>query len=293
VNLPAFTYLSADNIADACMLLANHGRQAKLIAGGTDVLVKMKQRRLLPRYLIDLKRVPDLDYVRDEVGVGLHIGAMASIETLKQAVAVRRKYPVLHEAAAYMATVEIRNRATLVGNICNGSPSAETAPALMVLGASARVVSERGERLVALEDFFVGPGRTALEPDELVTEILVPEPPAAGGGSYEKYSLRRMDPAVVGAAAFVVPGPEGVVGQVRLVLSAVAPTPFRAKAAEALLTGRVPTAALIEEAARAAAQEARPITDVRASAEFRGNVLPELTARVIRQALKAAKVEVA
>ena len=302
MNVPTFDYLHPDTLDEASSLLAQCGKTARVMAGGTDILVKMKQRRLVPPYLINLKGVPGLDYVRYEEGEGLHIGALASIESLKSSMIVRTRFPMLHQAAAYMATVEIRNRATLVGNICNGSPSAETAPALIALGAEARIVGQAGKRSVAVEDFFVGPGSTVLGPGELVAEVFVPEPPLGSGGAYDKYSLRRMDVAVVGAAALVVPeqGPAAagdpatpaVIGDIRIVLSAVAPTPIRVRGAEAVLRGKSPSLALIEEAARAAAEESRPITDIRGSAELRKTMVPVMTTRVILQALRAAKLEV-
>ena len=323
MNVPTFEYLHPDTLNEASSLLSQCGKKARLMAGGTDILVKMKQRRLVPPYLINLKGIPGLDYVRYEEGKGLHIGALASIESLKSSMIVRTRFPMLHQAAAYMATVEIRNRATLVGNICNGSPSAETAPALIALGAEAWIVGQAGKRSVAVEDFFVGPGSTALGPGELVAEVFVPEPPLGSGGAYDKYSLRRMDVAVVGAAALVIPnrgtapasGPHAgaatggsaggagsgrpgdpvtpaIIDDIRIVLSAVAPTPIRVRGAEAVLRGKSPSLALIEEAARAAAEESRPITDIRGSAELRKTMVPVMTTRVILQALRAAKLEV-
>jgi carbon-monoxide dehydrogenase medium subunit len=263
-----------------------------VLAGGTDVLVKMKQRRVMPSYLVNIKSIPGLDYIEYEPGQGLRIGPLATIEALKCSVAVRKRYPVLHQAAAYMATVAIRNRATLVGNICNGSPSAETAPALMVLGAEARMTGPDGERTVPVEEFFTGPGCTALRPGEMVVEVHVPEPPPGGAAFYEKYSLRRMDVALVGAAALVVPV-DGVIGDARIALSAVAPTPMRAREAEALLRRQRPSAALIAAAARAAAAAARPITDIRATAEARRARVVTLTEFVLGKALTAAKLGVA
>lgn len=291
MNVPAFTYLRAASLADACALLAERGSDAKILAGGTDLLVKMKHRRLTPAYLVNIKGIAGLDYITYEPGEGLRVGPLATIESVKHSVPVRKWYPVLQQAAAYMATVAIRNRATLVGNICNGSPSAETAPALIVLGAEARVAGPQGERMVPVEDFFTGPGCTVLGPGEIVAEIVVPEPPARSAASYEKHSLRRMDVAFVGVAALVVPG-DGVIAGIKIALSAVAPTPIRAAAAEALLRGQAPTGELIAAAARAAAEAARPITDIRGSAEARRALVETLTDQVVRQALKAAKVGV-
>lgn len=291
VNVPAFTYLRADSLEEARGLLAAHKNESKILAGGTDILVKMKHRKEIPSYLVNIKGVPGLDYIEYEAGEGLRVGALTTIESLKRSLVVRKQYPVLQQAAAYMATVAIRNRATLAGNICNGSPSAETAPALIVLGARVHIVGPEGERVVAVEDFFVGPGRTVLQPDEIVVELQVPEPPAASAAVYEKHSLRRMDVAMVGVAVLVVPEGE-ICGDIKIALSAVAPTPIRAKKAEGVLRGMAPGESLIAEAAWAAAQEARPITDIRGSAESRKEIARDLTARVVRQALTAAKLGV-
>ena len=291
MNVPVFEYLRATSLEQACVLLSTHGKGAKILAGGTDILVKMKHRRLVPPYLIDIKRISGLDYIRYEEGEGLRVGPLTSIESIKRSLVVRKKYPVLYEAAAYMATIAIRNQATLVGNICNGSPSAETAPALIVLDAKARILGPGGERVVPVEDFFTGPGATVLQPDEVVAELWIPEPPAGAGGSYQKHSLRRMDVAMVGVAALVVPDGEAC-GDIRIVLSAVAPTPIRVRRAESVLRGQVPTEALLEAAAREAAGESRPITDIRGSAESRKNIVETLTGQVIRQASRAAKLGV-
>lgn len=291
MNLPAFEYLKASSLGEACGLLMELGGEAKVLAGGTDLLVKMKHRRAIPSYLVDIKDIPGLDYIRYEEGEGLKVGALATIESLKRSPVVRRKYPVLHQAAAYMATVAIRNRATVVGNICNGSPSAEMAPSLMVLDAAVRILGPAGERTVPVRTFFTGPGSTVLASDEIAVEIQVPDPPAGSAGVYEKHSLRRMDVAMVGVAVAVVPAGDAC-GDIRIVLSAVAPTPIRATVAEETLRGRVPSEELIGEAARAAAAESRPITDIRGSAESRRKLAEALTDDVIRRAMKAVKLEV-
>lgn len=291
MNLPAFVYLEAESLEDACNLLRDHSGDARVLAGGTDLLVKMKHRRLTPSHLVNIKGVAGIDYIDYEPGEGLRVGALATIESVKRSLLVRKNYPVLHQAAAYMATVVIRNCATLVGNICNGSPSAETAPALIVLDAKARIVGPKGERVVAVEDFFTGPGCTVLEPDEIVAEVQVPEPPAGSVGIYEKHSLRRMDVALVGVAALLVL--EGdTCGNIKIALSAVAPTPMRARRAEDILRGLAPTEDLIAAAARAAAEESRPVTDIRGSAESRTEMVEALTSRVISEALKVAKLEI-
>ena len=291
MNVPEFEYVRATSLAQARDLLSRYRGRAKILAGGTDVLVKMKHRRLVPPYLIDIKRIPGLDYIRYTEEGGLRVGPLVSVEAIKLSLVVRKRFPVLYQAAACMATIAIRNQATLVGNICNGSPSAETAPALIVLDAKARILGPGGERVVPVEGFFTGPGTTVMAPDELVTELWIPEPPAGAGGAYQKHSLRRMDVAMVGAAALVVPDGEAC-GDIRVVLSAVAPTPIRARKAEDILRGQVVTAALLETASREAAGESRPITDIRGTAESRKKIVETLTGQVIRQALRTARLEV-
>ncbi|MCL5960545.1 MAG: FAD binding domain-containing protein, partial [Chloroflexi bacterium] len=163
MNLPEFVHFSPKSVQEACALLATYGKEARVLAGGTDLLVKMKHRRALPRYLVNIKRIPELSYIRYENGEGLRIGALTTMEDLKSSPVVRREYPMLHQSVSYMGTVEIRNRATIVGNICNGSPSAETAPALIALGAKVRIVKGDGERIVPVEEFFLGPSRTVVQ----------------------------------------------------------------------------------------------------------------------------------
>ncbi|MDT3700968.1 MAG: xanthine dehydrogenase family protein subunit M [Thermincola sp.] len=288
MKLPEFVHLRPDNLQEASALLCKYGNEAKILAGGTDLLVKMKHRRALPRYLVNIKRIPDLAYIDYDDNRGLRIGALATIEELKGSIQVKRVFPILHQAAAYMATVEVRNRATVVGNICNGSPSAETAPALIALGAKVRVVSVGGERIVPVEEFFAGPGRTVLHPGEVVAEIQIPVPLPGSGGAYDKHSLRRMDVAIVGVGTTVVMDGE-ICTDVRIALSAVAPTPVRAKRAEACLRGQAPTAELIEKAAGIAREEITPITDIRGTAEYRKKTVAALAQKVIKQAFQEVR----
>ena len=288
MKLPEFEQLWPKSAQEASAMLSTNGKEAKIVAGGTDLLVKMKHRRELPRYLVNIKRIPDLNYIKYDDKNGLSIGALATIEALKNSIEVRRVFPILHQAAAYMATVEIRNRATAVGNICNGSPSAETAPALIALGAKVRIINQDDERIVPVEDFFIGPGRTVMRLGDVVTEVQIQIPPSGNGGAYDKHSLRRMDVAVVGVATTVVMNGD-MCSDLRIVLSAVAPIPIRAKKAEDVLRGMVPTSELIDKSAWMAAEESCPITDIRGTAEFRRNMVGVLARKVITQALKEVR----
>ncbi|MBI4321645.1 MAG: xanthine dehydrogenase family protein subunit M [Chloroflexi bacterium] len=291
MSLPQFVHLEPSSVQEACTMLSTYGEAAMILAGGTDLLVKMKQRRLVPRYVVNIKRVPDLGYIRYEAGKGIRIGALATIEELKNSPVVRRRYRILHQAASLMGTMEIRNRATLVGNVCNASPSAETVPALIALGARARVVGPKGERILPVEELLVGAGQTALGTGELVREIDIPEPAPGLGGAYEKHSLRRMDRAVV-AVGVVLALDGGACVDARIVLNAVAPMAMRARKAEALLRGQVPSEEVIESVSWAAAEESRPRTGFHGTAEYKRNIVGILTRQVTKQALSNANLEV-
>ena len=286
MSLPEFVHLWPATLPEASRLLAQYGPEARVLAGGTDLLVKMKQRRLVPRYVVNIKRIPGLDYLEHEPGHGLRIGALVTLEDLNRSVEVRKLYPVLHDAVSCMGTLEIRNRGTVAGNICNASPAAETVPSLLVLGARASVLGPEKSRSISIEELVTGPGRTALAPGELVSEIEIPEPPAAFG-AYDKFSLRRMDLAIAGAAVMLAFDGE-VCRKASIVLSAVSPTAIRAGEAEALLQGRSIREPLIREAARAAAAQANPKADLGGTVEHKRSAVEQLVQRVIRQALERA-----
>jgi len=283
-----FEYCAPVSLAEAISLLDRHGDSARVIAGGTDLLTALKERWERPAYVIGIGAIPGLAHITYEEGVGLKIGAAATVRAVETSAVVRAKYPVLASAASTLASIQIRNLATVAGNICRASPSADTPPALIVLGAQVKLAGSDGERVVALDDFFTGPGRTVRRPNELLTEISIPPPRPHSGAAYFKHSPRRaMDLAVVGVAAAVVLE-NGLCRDVRIALGAVAATPRRARGAEAVLEGYEPTAARLEEAARAAATECSPISDVRGSADYRREMVRVNTARALQQALESA-----
>ncbi len=283
-----FEYLEPTSLEEAVALLDKHWGQAKVLAGGTDVLVRLKQRVLRPQYVINLKRVPGLDTVTYRKRQGLRIGALATIRTMETSPVVKEHYPSLAEAAGMLGSVQVRNLATVGGNLCNASPSAEMPPGLLAYGAKARIVGPKGERVVPLDQFFSGPGKTCLERGELLVEVQVPDPPAHTGGAYIKLSPRAaMDCAVVGVAA-VVTLEDNKCQECRIALGAVAPTPLRTRSAEALLRGKPVEPSLREKAGEAAMAEATPITDVRGSAEYRKEMVKVLTRRAVQQAIQRA-----
>jgi CO/xanthine dehydrogenase FAD-binding subunit len=285
-RLPKFDYLKPNTIDEALSLLSQYKGRAKVIAGGTDLLPKLKRREIqAPEYVVDLKGIPDLDYVRhDEVG-GLSLGALATIHAVETSPIVRERFGVLFDAAESMASVQVRNRGTIAGNLCNAVPSADTAPAMLVMEASLKLTSQKGERVVEVGDFFTGPNETVLGTDEIVQEIRVPNLPAHGRGRYLKLTPRRsMDLAIVGVAAVVVTENK-ICHDIRIALGAVAPTPIRARRAEDAVRGQELSDEVIQRAAQIAAEECRPISDHRASAGYRCLMVEALTKRALQQAI--------
>lgn len=294
LGLPEFELLHADSVAAACALLARHGPETRLLAGGTDLFTKMKHRRLVPRRLINIKRIPHLDQIRYDERDGLSIGPLATIQAIEAAPVIAAKFPALNQAARVLGTAQIRNIATLGGNLANGSPSAEFAPALLTLDASVVCVGAEGKRrVIPVAEFFAGPGRTALRPDELVVEVRVPNPPAGAEGIYFKHSLRKMDVAIAGAAVLIRLDGE-VCADVRIALGAVGPTPFRARKAEQALTGRRLGAGcgeseLLDEIARLASGESVPIDDFRGYAQYRKKLIAMLVGKGLERMIAQAR----
>jgi carbon-monoxide dehydrogenase medium subunit len=283
LGLPEFELYAAGTVDEACDLLSRHGAEAAVLAGGTDLLTKMKLRRTVPRRLINIKAIPDLDQIRHDERDGLRIGALTAIQAIEGSTLIGKKFPAMKQAAAVLGTTQIRNVGTLGGNLVNASPSAEFAPPLLTLGASVRCVRRGGERLVPLEEFFVAPGKTVLQQDELLTEVLVPNAPAGAQSIYLKHSLRKMDVAIASAAVLIIFDGE-VCKDVRIALGAVGPIPFRAKKAEEMLKGKKlgggsAEIELLEEVAQTAAGESFPIDDFRGHATYRRKLVAMLVGK--------------
>jgi len=281
-------YFEPKSIGDALSLLSKRGAEAKVIAGGTDVMVDIKFKEE-PGCLVNIKKIPSLAGI-SESGGALRIGALTTIREIETSAIVRDKLPVLWEAAHQFASLQVRNTATIGGNICRASPSGETLTPLLVLEASAVLAFSDGERSEPFKTFFQGPGKSAAGVKGLLTEIEVPIPPAGSKGVYLKHAVRgAMDIAMVGVAVMLTPdAAKNNIQEVRIGLGAVAPTPLRAPKTEALLKGKALTAALLKEAGALAASEASPISDQRSSAENRRWIVEALTRRGLEQTWKAA-----
>jgi aerobic carbon-monoxide dehydrogenase medium subunit len=281
-------YFEPKTVGEAVSLLAKYGAEAKVIAGGTDMLVDMKYKEE-PGCLINIKRIPGLSSIQENGG-SLRIGALTTIRDIETNALVRDKLTVLWESSHQFASLQIRNTATIGGNICRASPSGETLAPLLVLEAKGKCVSADGEKTEPFSSLFQGPGKTSLGSKGLLTEIDVPYPAPGSKSAYLKHAVRgAMDIAMVGVAVLVTPdATKNNVQDVRIGLGAVAPTPIRATKTEALLRGKPLNAALIKEAAAMAAAESSPIDDQRSSAENRRWIVEALTRRGLTQTWKAA-----
>ena len=293
LGLPEFELLSTETVDETCTLLSKHGARAMVFAGGTDLLVKMKHRRMIPRRLINIKAIPNLDQIRHDERDGLRIGALTTIQAIEASSVIGKKFSALKQAAGVLGTAQIRNVGTIGGNLGNASPSAEFAPPLLTLGASVRCVGRGGERMIPLEEFFVSPGETTLRQDELLTEVHVPNVPAGAQGIYLKHSLRKMDVAIASAAVLIVFDGD-VCRDVRIALGAVGPIPFRAQEAEKTLKGKKLCGGqgeieLLEEVARVAAGESFPIDDFRAYAAYRRKLVRMLVGKGLERVVARAR----
>ncbi|MBI3977494.1 MAG: FAD binding domain-containing protein [Chloroflexi bacterium] len=281
--MPRFEYAEPRTVAEAVEALVAYGAGARVLAGGTDLLIQMRERGLRPAAVVNLKRIPGLAGIAEMSGGGVRIGACTTMGEIAESPIVRSRYPALAAGAGMIGSVQIRNLATIGGNIANASPAADSAPALLLYEAVVRIAGPAGERSVPLVAFFLGPGRSALQPGEIVTGFALAPPPAGSQSVYFRLTTRKaMDLAFVGVGALVA-RTNGVIAEARLALGAVAPTPLRARQTEAFLRGQPPLAEVLAEAGRMAADESRPITDLRASLDYRRQMVETLTARLLRQ----------
>jgi len=291
-RLPEIECLFPKSIEEAFSFLEKHNGTAKVIAGGTDLIPKMKRRALTPKYLIDLRQIPDLNFIKYDEKDGLRIGATTTLAEIKESPVIADNCPVLVETVSQMASTQIRNLGTIGGNLCNAIPSADLAPPLIVLRARVKLVGPKKERTVLVEEFFEGPEKTVIKPFELLTEVQIPLLLKGESATYLKHSLRAaMDLAIVGVAAFLsLDSKKQICNDVRIALGAVAPTPLRAKRAEEVLKGKaLVDDDLIENAANLASEESKPIDDIRSSAEYRREMVKVLTNRAIKQCLANQK----
>jgi aerobic carbon-monoxide dehydrogenase medium subunit len=283
-----FEYLEPRTLDEAVALLARHGSALNVMAGGTDLLVEIKEQIRAPAYVMSVRRLPGLETISFDEKEGLKIGALVTTRELEIHPVLQRHYPSLVQALRELGSIQVRNRATLAGNICRASPSADTLPPLIADGASLTIFGA-SKKTMLLEEFFTGPGKTRLAPGEIVTGIIVPPPPPHTGKHYIKHGRRKaMELATVGVAVCLTMDKD-VCKDVKICLGAVAPTPIRALQAEAILKNQKLNSSILEKAAQAAMAESKPISNVRGSAGYRKDMVRVLTRRALEEARRRAQ----
>ena len=289
--LPQFDYIASQDVEELLGALARYGERARILAGGTDLVILLRERLVRAECLIDIGRVAGLRGIDQVKGNGITIGATTRIRDLQCSAVIHDDYFALCQAAGALGSTQIRDMATLGGNCCNGSPAADTPPALIALGATVSLASARGRRELPLEEFIQGVRKTVLEPDEFLESFHLPAAWPNSASRYAYAGLRdamEIDIANIAVNLALTPD-KGTVAQVRIAMGAVGATQLRARLAEAILLGNAPDTARIEEAALACAAEAKPIDDMRASAAYRKQVMVPLARRTLTDAVQAIR----
>jgi aerobic carbon-monoxide dehydrogenase medium subunit len=286
---PAFEYLRPATIPEAIALLEQYGEDAKILSGGQSLIPMMKLRIARPAYLVDINRITGLSYVKEEGGF-LKIGGLTREAELEASPLIHAKYPILVDTAHVIADPQVRNLATVAGNLAHGDPANDHPATMLALGAQVVATGARGERIIPIEEFFLSLFSTALQQGEILTEIRIPVPPAHSGGAYFKLERKVGDFATAAVAAQVTLDEKGAVQKVGIGLTNVGATPIEAKKAEDFLRGKKLDAANIAQAAQLAADEAQPSSDLRGPAEYKKGLVKELAKRSLsRAAERAAK----
>ncbi|MFC1970803.1 FAD binding domain-containing protein [Chloroflexota bacterium] len=283
-----FQYLEPASVEEACSLLSQYKGNAKILAGGQSLVLLLKTRLLSTDYIINIKNLQALDYIHDS-GVSLTVGTLTTHRTLETSPLIIDKFPVLVEAEKRLAHLQIRNWGTVGGDLCHADPAADVAPPLLALGAKLKAISVRGEREIAISDFFVDYYTSALEEDELLMEIEVPYLPAHSGAAYRKETIMKGDyPIVSVAAAILLDQPNGVIKKARIVLGGVGTTPIIAEKASQAITGKKANGTIAEAAGVLASTEADPVSDILGSEEYKRKLVGLLTKEMVNRAIERA-----
>ena len=278
-----FKYLEPKPIEEAVQILSTYGAKAKVLAGGVDLVARMRRHEIKPEYVVSIQSIPDLDYIQADGAKGLRIGALTTIRSLELSQVIQRDYMLLHEATHQVASIQVKSMGTAVGNLCVGTPASDIACALFAIGAKLRIVGIAGERTVPIEDFFIGVGKTILQPYEIVTEILLPAIPTRAGSAFLKLARTANDIAKVNVAIMLTLANSRCM-DAKIAIGSVAPTVIRARKAEESLKGLELEPKILLEASETAAEEVKPITDIRSTAEYRR----EITKVLVRHGIEKA-----
>jgi aerobic carbon-monoxide dehydrogenase medium subunit len=290
MHLPNFQYLAPKDAAELAAMLAEHGDAARILSGGTDLLVQMKSPGMKPAAVIDISGLKALAEIDFDAGDGLTIGAAAKLEAIMDTPVVKEKYYGLWQSIETIGARQIRTMGSLGGNVCNASPAADTPPALVAHGAQVSITGAGGERSMALEDFIVGNRQTALKTGEYLAAITLPAPAENSASAYHHFRVRGgMEIAMAAVAVYLETSPKDqTISDAKIVLGVVGPAPIRATGAEQMLIGQKPDEALAQSAAQSCADQSKPIDDYRASAEYRREILKVLFERAFVDAFTNA-----
>jgi carbon-monoxide dehydrogenase medium subunit len=284
----SFEYFSPRTLDEAIGLLQKLGPEAKLLSGGQSLIPMMKLRIVSPQHIVDINRIPGLDYVTESDG-HLKIGALAREHQLESSDVINTKLPILADTAKFIADPLVRSQATVCGNLAHGDPANDHPATMLALGATVVATGPKGQREIPIADFFPGLFTTALEPEEILTEIKIPLPPAKSGGAYLKLERKVGDFATAGVAAQITLDDAGNCAKAGIGLTNVGMTPIKATKTEAFLAGKKLDEATIKQAAETAASESQPMDDIRGSADYKRDLVRVLTARALTRALDRAK----
>ena len=284
----SFEYFSPRTLDEAIALLQKLGPEAKLLSGGQSLIPMMKLRMVSPQHIVDINRIPGLDYINESDG-HLKIGALAREHQLESSAVVNTKLPILADTAKFIADPLVRSQATVCGNLAHGDPANDHPATMLALGATVVATGPKGQREIPVDGFFTNLFTTALEPEEILTEIKIPLPPPKSGGAYLKLERKVGDFATAGVAAQITLDDAGNCARAGVGLTNVGMTPIKATKTEAFLTGKTLDEATIKQAAEIAASESQPTDDVRGSADYKRDLVRVLTARALTRALDRAK----
>ena len=289
-TLRPFELFEAETVEEAVALLSTNGRKAKVLAGGLDLISKMRRWQINPEVVVSIQQIRELDYVKGNETGGIGIGALATLRSIELSSLIQDNYRLLYEAVHQIASVQVKTMGTAVGNLCVATPASDVVPPLIVLGAALGIKGPDGERMIPLEDFYSGVEETILKPDEMVTEIRIPPVPPGSGDAFLKLAntaacIAKVNVAVIATVA------DGICRDVKIALGSVAPTVIRANEAEEILKGDACDGKTITRAAKAAAGQSTPITDLRSNAAYRKGMVEVLVRRGIETALERSRAQ--
>lgn len=284
-----FKYLEPSTLKEACALLSKHADDAKILAGGQSIILLLRQGLIAPDYLISIKNLHELEYIRNDDGT-IRIGTLTTHSAIKKSSLIKEKFPVLIEAEQRLAHTQIRNWGTVGGNLCHADPATDLAPPLIGMGAKLKAASIRGEREIALSDFFVDMFTTALKPDEILSEVEIPLLPPHTGCAYRKETVIAGDYPLASVAAIItMDSKHELIKAARIVLGGLGATPIKAEEAAKILIGKKANNKLIEEAGAMASRQVNPVGDISGSAEYKQKLAGLLTTEMVKLAIERAK----